>query len=340
MRTRFARRICTRSGCAGEMSCARRLPAVLAAASAAVLAGAAPSAAPLSLRFSVFSHTGIGLVDIVWTGKQFLLVQNTETVLTTMDTAGRVGPVFAQLPRLVEETRCIASPGAHGFPAGSVYCHTPDNKIYRLSADGRTIDVLATLPESEPSDGALTADTLGAFGYGLVAATGRSGEGKPPGGTVYVVTAAGRVRRIGSYAGPGGADQVAVAPRRFGAASRQALLSVDAGSSGRLVAMDARGRTRTVARFDDGPNPIVPLLRSGPRPGSAHPGLYVTDTRSTNVYFAPASQVGRYAGVLVGSELGARFWNVVPINNGFRAIRLSTNLSGGAYNLEGARYVR
>ena len=32
----------------------------------------------------------IGLVDVVWTGEQFLLVQNTDTVLTSMDTAGRV----------------------------------------------------------------------------------------------------------------------------------------------------------------------------------------------------------------------------------------------------------
>ncbi len=322
------------------MSCGRRLTVVLVAvAAAAILDGAAPSAAPPSLQFTVFSHTGIGLVDIVWTGKQFLLVQNTDTVLTTMDTAGRVGPVFARLPRLVEETRCVASPGAHGFPAGLVYCHTPDNKIYRLSADGRSIDVLATLPESEPSDGALAVDTLGVFGYGLVAATGRSGKGKPPGGTVYVVDAAGHVRRIGSYAGPGGADQVAIAPRRFGSASRHALLSVDAGSSGRLVAMDARGRTRTVARFDDGPNPIVPLVRTGPKRGGARAGLYVTDTRSTNVYFAAASQLARYAGVLVGSELRAHWWIVVPIKGGFRAIRLATNLRG-AYNLEGAKYVR
>lgn len=313
---------------------------VAGALAALTLAAPGASAARPALQFTVFSHTGIGLVDIVWTGKQFLLVQNTDTVLTTMDTAGRVGPVFARLPRLVEETRCVASPGTHGFARGLIFCHTPDNKIYRLSADGRSIDVLATLPESEPSDGALVVDTGGVFGYGLVAATGRSGKGKPPGGAVYVVSAAGRVRRIGSYAGPGGADQVAIAPRRFGAASRHALLSVDAGGSGRLVAMDARGRTRAVARFDDGPNPIVPLVRSGPAAGAARRGVYVTDTRSTSVYFLPATQLAAYAGVLVGSELRARFWIVVPIKNGFRAIRLATNLRGGAYNLEGARYVR
>jgi hypothetical protein len=323
------------------VSALRRLPVVVAAiAVSSTLAAAAPGATPLSLTFTVFSHTGIGLVDIVWTGQQFLLVQNTDTVLTTMDTTGRVGPVFARLPRLVEETRCVASSGAHGFARGLIFCHTPDNKIYRLSADGRSIDVFATLPDPAASDGALAVDTVGTFGYGLVVATGRSGKGKPPGGVVYVVDASGRVRRVGRYAGPGGADQVAIAPARFGEASGQALLSVDAGSSGRLVAIDRRGRTRTVARFDDGPNPIVPLVRRGPQRGAARAGLYVTDTRSTNVYFAPASQLGRYSGVLVGSELRAHWWIVVPIKHGFRAIRLRTNLGGGAYNLEGARYVR
>jgi hypothetical protein len=43
--------------------------------------------------------------------------------------------------------------------------------------------------------------------------------------------------------------------------------------------------------------------------------------------------------VLVGSELRAHWWIVVPIKGGFRAIRLATNLRG-AYNLEGAKYVR
>jgi hypothetical protein len=314
---------------------------LLAGALAALtLAASGASATRPALQFTVFSHTGIGLVDVVWTGKQFLLVQNTDTVLTTMDTAGRVGPVFARLPRLVEETRCVASPGAHGFARGLTFCHTPDNKIYRLSADGRSIDVFATLPESDASDGAAVFDTGGAFGYGLIAATGRSGKGKPPGGAVYVVNSAGRVRRVGRYAGPGGADQVAIAPQGFGAASRRALLSVDAGGSGRLVAMDARGRTRTVARFDDGPNPIVPLVRSSPAAGAARRGVYVTDTRSTNVYFLAMSQLTGYAGVLVGSELKAHFWMVVPKANGYRTIRLATNLRGGAYNLEGARLIR
>jgi hypothetical protein len=30
----------------------------------------------------------------------------------------------------------------------------------------------------------------------------------------------------------------------------------------------------------------------------------------------------------------------VPTKNGFRTIRVATNLRGGGYNLEGARYVR
>jgi len=305
-----------------------------------LLAGAAPSAAPPSLRFEVFSQTGIPLADIVWTGKQFLLVRNTETVLTSMDTSGRVGPVFARLPRIVEETRCVASPGAHGFPAGAVYCHTPDNTIYRLSAVGSSIGVLAKLPDTSTSDGALTVDTVGNFGHGLVAATGRSGAATPAGGTVYVVSAAGRVRRIGTYSGPGGADQVAMAPRRFGTAGGYALLTVDAGSTGTLVGMSPDGRTRLIARFNDGPNPIASLVPSGPRRGAARRGFYVTDTHTQNVFFAAGSQLAPYAGkVLVGSEPHGRFWVVEPAGKRFRTMLLQTNLENATYNLEGAKYI-
>jgi hypothetical protein len=258
-----------------------------------------------------------------------------------MDARGVVGAVFATLPRLVEETRCIASPGAHGFPAGEIYCHTPDNKIYRLSADGRRIRILATLPDTSVSDGALAADTGGRFGYGLVAATGRSGAGQPPGGTVYVVSAAGRVRRIGRYPGPSGADQLAIAPPRFGSVAGHALLTVDAGAEGgTLVAMSPRGRSRIIARFNDGPNPIAPLVRSGPRRGAARAGFYVTATATTNVYFVPASQLARYAGkVLVGSEILGRFWIVEPNGRRFRTRLLRTNLPQEYFNLEGAKYL-
>jgi hypothetical protein len=329
-------------GADGLRRARRLLILAVALAATSMIPAAAPSATLPLLQFRVFSHTGIPLVDILWTGRSFLLVRNTDTVLTAMDSRGVVGEVFATLPRLVEETRCVPSPGAHGFPAGDVYCHTPDNKIYRISADGRRIRLHATLPETASSDGALAADTVGRFDYTLVAATGRSGAGQPAGGTVYTVSAAGRVRRVGTYPGPSGADQLAIAPGGFGSVGGHALLTVDAGAEGgTLVAISPRGRTRIVARFDDGPNPIAPLVRSGPRRGAARAGFYVTATFSTNVFFAPASQLTRYAGnVLVGSEILGRFWIVEPRGTVFRTRLLRTNLPPPEnLNLEGAKYL-
>jgi hypothetical protein len=311
---------------------------VLAALAAALLAVSASSAAAPALQFRVFSKTRIGLTDILWTGKQFLLVENTENDLHVLDTTGKVGRVFADLPKMTEETRCVLSPGTHGFPAGFIYCHTPDNKIYRISADGKKIEVLATLPDTAVSDGALDVDRVGLFGYGLVAATGRSGANNPLGGTVYVVNSGGKVRRIGSYK-EAGADEVMVAPKGFGSASGQALLTCDGGNSGAVVAMDARGRTRAIARLDDGPNPIVTVGRAG-NAGRAQSGLYVVDTLSKNVYFLPAAQLAPYAGkVLVASELKAHFWVLEPEGKGFKTTRLPTNLRGGKYNLEGGRFL-
>jgi len=315
---------------------------VAALVATTAIPAAAPSAPQPSLQFSVFAHTGIPLVDIVWTGRQFLLVRNTDTVLTAMSARGQVGAVFATLPRLVEETRCVASPGAHGFPKGAVYCHTPDNRIYRISPDGRQIRTVATLPERSVSDGALAADTVGRFGYGLLAATGRSGAAQPAGGTLYTVSANGSVRRIASYPGPGGADQLAIAPRGFGSVGGHALLTVDPGAQGgTLVAVSPKGRTRIVARFDDGPNPIAPLVRSGARHRAARPGFYVTATATTDVYFVPASQLARYTGdVLVGSEMRGRFWIVQPRGRRFRTLLLRTNLPAtDSLNLEGAKYL-
>src|SRR5439155_4337550 len=123
---------------------------------------------------------------------------------------------FAAMPRQVEETRCRLSPGAHGFVAGDIYCHSPDNKIYRISPDGKTVTVFATLPPAARSDGALTFDTVGAFGYALLAATGRSGGTTPGGGSVFAIDPRGTMRRVGSYHTPGGADEIAVAPASFG----------------------------------------------------------------------------------------------------------------------------
>ena len=176
------------------------------------------------------------------------------------------------------------------------------------------------------------------FGYDLVAATGRSGAAKPSGGTVYVVDVAGSVRRIAHYAGPGGADEVEIAPTGFGTAARAALVPVDAGATGRLVAVAADGTAKTIARFADGPNPIAAIV-STPIHGGGHAGLYLADTLTTDAFFAPASELRAYTGdVIVGSEIQGLFWVVRPRGRGYEALRVPTTLRGGHYNLEGMTY--
>jgi hypothetical protein len=242
------------------------------------------------------------------------------------------------MPRQVEETRCRVSPGTHGWQPGLIFCHAPGNTIYRISADGKSVTAFAKLPESATADGALTFDYAGAFGYGLVAATGRSGSAGAKGGNVYAIDSRGAVRRIGHYPGPGGADEVEIAPVGFGSAARSALLTVDPGHTGQLVAMSPSGKATVIARLPDGPNPIAAIVPTAIH-GRDHAGLYLTDTLSKNAYFAPAADVQAYAGeVIVGSELKGLFWAIRPSGRGYATVRIPTTLRG-AYNLEGMVYV-
>jgi hypothetical protein len=295
------------------------------AAALVVLAVAAPSGAARSpsLQFSVFAHTAQNMDSIVWTGRRFLYVQNTQNTVWSASAAGSPVHLFAVMPKLTEETRCILSPGAHGFPAGVIFCHSPDDKIYELPAAGGNASVFATLPlrAGTLSDGALAFDAVGKFGYRLVAATGRSGAGAALNGTVYTIDASGAVQAVGSYQGPG-ADNVAIAPAGFGSIGGDALLGEDGGAGpADLVAMDASGTTRTVVRLASGLNPIIPIATSASRTGEPRPGVYISDDLTGNTYFVAAAQFSGYAGdLLVGSETTARFWIVEPHGSSFRAL--------------------
>jgi hypothetical protein len=315
-------------------------------AGALVLAGAAPgrvSARP-TLRFHVIAKTTQKLDSLVWTGRQFLYVQNTANTVWAAPPAGHPLRQFATMPNLVEETRCVLSPGRHGFPVGAIFCHAPDHKIYEISPDGSSVRVFASLPTPYPpaSDGALAFDSVGRFGYRLVAATGGSGSA---GGLVYTIGPHRGVRPVGSYAGPGGADELVIAPRRFGSVAGDALLALDAGASaGAVVAVEPNGRTRTIATFPEGTNPIAPiptLPRRNGRTRAPFPGLYVSDDVSGYTYMAPAASLARYAGdVIVGTESPrALFWILEPRRGGFAKIPLRDNLLAGAYSLEQAIFV-
>jgi hypothetical protein len=286
------------------------------------------------------------LDSLVWTGRQFLYVQNTTNTVWAAPPAGHPLRQFATMPSLVEETRCILSPGTRGFPPGAIFCHSPDNKIYEISPHGSRVTVFASLPAPYPpaSDGALAFDSVGRFGYRLLAATGRSGGPEPAGGLVYTIGRHGGVRQVGSYAGPGGADELVIAPRQFGSIAGDALLTVDAGASGgAVVAVEPSGRTRAIATFPEGPNPIAPIPKLPRRTGRTRapsPGLYLSDDTTGSTYMAAAS-LARYAGdVIVGAE-GPRplFWILEPRGRGFAKVALRDNLPVGTYSLEQAIFV-
>jgi hypothetical protein len=306
-------------------------------------AGAARTGAPY-VRVTVFAHTGQAVDSVAWTGAQFLYVVNTQNTVLAAPPAGMPTTVFVTMKALAEETRCLPSPGTAGFPAGVIFCHSPDNKIYEISADGSQTKVFATLPAPYPpaSDGALIFDSVGRFGYRLVAATGRSGAARPSGGTVYTIDASGRVQAVGGYAGPGGADEVMIAPRRFGALAGDLLLTVDAGpSGGRVVAMSPSGKTQTLASFPgDGPNPILQIPATVATTGSPAPGIYITDDQTKDVYYVSASQLAPFAGDLfVATEIDAHFWILAPHGNGVSAIAMGNTLRKHGHSLEGAIYI-
>lgn len=281
------------------------------------MAGLSSLLATASLAFSLFAHTDLPLGQVVWTGSQLLYVAETQGRIETSD-----GRTWAALDQGGEEMRCAPQP-AHYWPAG-LYCHTPDNRIVVFGPDGSGPTQLARVPETASSDGALAFDTVGRFGYALLVAGGGSASN---GGAVYAVRRNGRVQPVGSYPGPGGADEIAIAPKRFGRASGALLLSIDVdGKSGRVLAIDRHGKVQVlVDALGDGFNPIAVVTPTGK--------LYVGDTLSQNVYVAPTTGL---SGVVVGTELSGRFW-LLQANGSVTEV--ATNLPGPHLNLEGAAFV-
>jgi len=147
---------------------------------------------------------------------------------------------------------------------------------------------------------------------------------------------------VGSYPGPGGADQVAIAPASFGREAGAAVMTVDAGGTpGYVIAVDAQGHARTIARLPDGPNPIAALAPSTRTKGLVPAGLYIGDTATHNVFFVSAAQLAPYAGgLVVGTEIKGQLWVVRPRGAGFQTRLLPTTLPAVAYNFESAVYLR
>jgi hypothetical protein len=316
---------------------------LLGASLLAELAGPAHAAAATPrIQFSVFARTGLPLGAVLWTGSSFVYAVEGRRALYTTDASGHGLRVFAGVPQNNGEMRCILSPGAHGFPAHAIYCHAAQGEIYRIGADGRSIAQIATLPTPKAgSDGALTYDASGAFGYTLLAATGGSDAGS--GGAVYSMQASGQVRRIGSYGGPGGAENIAMAPAGFGSAAGQVLITIDKHDHlGRLLAMDAQGHVRTlVGGLAWGLNVIaaIPAATSGTSQ-AVKPGLYLADWLSHDVFFAPAAEFRPFAGDLfVGTERRNQLYVLRPQGSDYSLMPLQTSLRAPDSNYEGAEFV-
>lgn len=305
-------------------------------------AATAASATEPTLRFKLFTTTNLPLGQVLWTGSDFVYTAEDVGTIETSDARGRNLEPLASFRQGGEEMRCAGSIGRPYWPAG-LYCHTPDNRILRISHDG-TMKVIARLPRSAGriSDGSIAFDNVGTFGHRLLVASGGS---KSNGGRVYSVGPAGRVSLVGSYPGPGGADNIVVAPRGFGSAGGELLIAIDQRLvSGRVLAIDSHGAVTTLAEnLGDGVNPIQ-VIRSAPRKrtsSSARPGFYFGDTHTKNVYFAPAATLRPYVGdVIVGAEMHAWFWILRPkAGGGFETLRVRTNLPSRTWSLEGAAYV-
>jgi hypothetical protein len=299
---------------------------------------AARAASAPALHFTLFAQTDLPLGQATWTGREWLWNAENDGKIEAADADGRNVRPFAAFDQGGEEMRCSVPPNKL-WPDG-VYCHTPDNRVVRLGRGGSNLTQLAKLPATGNSDGSLVFDDVGRFGYALLVATGGSGSS---GGQLFAVRKDGRVQTIASYPGPGGAENLAVAPADFGTAGGWCLLSIDQDSvSGRLLAIDRKGNVKAIASgLGNGANPVV-VVRPAPtsRPAGPTAGLYLADTTSMQIWFAPASGFQVFAGsVLVGAELTAELWVVQPNGSGFDALRVATDLPQRAWNLEGSAYI-
>ena len=289
-----------------------------------------------ALRFETLARVGLPFSGLVWTGSRFVYTVEGQPQLYASTPDGKNLRPFARVPRNGGEMRCVVSPGGYGWSAHALYCHAADGPIYRISSDGGAVTRFATVPARRSSDGALAFDTVGRFGYTLLAATGGSDSG--PGGDLYAISPEGTTRHVGHYGGPGGAENVAIAPSNFGSAAGQALICVDQHDHhGRLLAMNAHGAVRTlVGGLPWGLDPIAPLAAS-PASMGGRPGLYVADWLSRAVLVAPVDPLAAYRGaVLVATERHGYIYVVRPNGTAYVALPIRTNLRARDYNLEGA----
>lgn len=314
---------------------------VVALSLAAVVQTAWPAAGPM-LAFKLFVDPNLPkLGQVVWTGRSFVYISELQGRIRSSDPLGKAVVPFASFDQGGEEMRCAPSPGGAWLPG--LFCHTADNRVMNISWDGTKVTQFAQLPPAagRESDGGIAFDHVGKFGRRMLVSSGGSDTN---GGSIYAVSNAGVVSLIGSYPGPGGADNIVVAPAKFGAVGGSVLIARDQTKvAGTVLAMNRRGGVQVLAsHIGNGVNTIQVLVPQPRRraPGSAVPGLYFGDQASGNVYFAPAAPLRRFSGdILVAGEEHAWFWVLRPQGKKFQLLRLRTNLASKQWTLEGAAYV-
>jgi hypothetical protein len=301
---------------------------------------AAAAAAPPILQFRLFARTNAPFGEILWTGSAFIYDGESQRTLYISNPDGSNFRVFTTVPQNGGEMRCILSPGQYGFAPKVIFCHASGGQIYQISMDGKSVTQIGAIPTPHGSDGGLTFDTTGMYGHVLLASTGGSDAGP---GVVYTISASGKSHLLGSYAGPGGAERLAVAPPHFGAVSGEVLITIDQKDHhGRLLAMDPHGKVQIlVTGLTWGLDPITPLTPGqAPVANGVAPGLYMADWASHNVFYAPSNGLKPYAGDLfLSTERHALMYILLPQSTGYHLQPLTTNLRATDYNMEGVSYI-
>ena len=188
--------------------CAARRPADSSRPSAA-------AAAP-SLHFTLFAQTDLPLGQASLDRPRVALERGEPRPDRGRRRDGRERR--SRSPRSTRAARRCAAPCPRTRSGRTASTATrPDNRIVRLTATARTDAARDGCRRARTPTARLAFDDVGRFGYALLVGDRRLGL---DGGQLFAVRKDGRVQTIGAYPGPGGAENIAVAPAKFGSRRR------------------------------------------------------------------------------------------------------------------------
>jgi hypothetical protein len=199
---------------------------------------------------------------------------------------------FAALPETgnaCRERYIAVSPGVGGFPKGYIYV-THGQDIVRISPDGLTVTVFATIASLPNGETGITFDSGGMFG-GAMIITDRHG----PIWTVTSAAVATQIADIGqSIEGPG------IAPRNFGSFGGQILVGAHYTDQVFAVAPDG---TKSIVGTWDSPEAVVFTPRRVCDFGSSGGAYFLANVDTDEILKFPASDFTGLRGALLPSEV-------------------------------------